>query len=182
MALGHQPLVSQPPVHWGITHRQSAFFSLRFVLKTLHRTECTAARRGRVQNTLRWEVITAGTEPLEWESELRRDVGPCLWGVSTSAIKADVIKSRGREALPAPGQPRASSDTPDTPGTGSMSGVQPDTSDRGRVVPIISSTSGNGCWLPSLQLGGRWHLMVVVGSCCPPPVVGLSEPGGSRTA
>lgn len=39
-----------------------------------------------------------------------------------------------------------------------MSRVHPATSDRGRVVPIISSTSGNGCWPPTLWLGGRWHL------------------------
>ena len=99
-------------------------------------------------------------------------MGPCPCGVSTSGIKADFFKSSGREALRAPGQPRASSDTPGTPGMGSMSRVHPATSDRGRVVLVISSTPGNGFWLPSLWLEGRWHLM---GS---PAVGGAAGPRG----
>lgn len=37
MVLGHRPSVSQPPVHWGVAYRQSAFLSLHFVFKALHR-------------------------------------------------------------------------------------------------------------------------------------------------
>lgn len=55
------------------------------------------------------EVVTDWKEPLEWESELRGECGSlslrCFHFCFTSGLKADVFKSWGRGALPAPGLP-----------------------------------------------------------------------------
>lgn len=104
---GRWPLVSQPPVHWGIDHRQSAFFPRRFVFKTLHRKVCTPACRGWVQNMLCWktnarEVITAGKEPLEWEAELSGECGSLSLGCFHIWNKSKLSQKLGERSTPGP--------------------------------------------------------------------------------
>lgn len=110
-------------------------------------------------------------------------VGPCLWGVPTSGTKADFSKSSGREAPPAPGQPRASSDTPGTLGQGPRRGSAQPAGTGAGLCPSSPVWQEMVAGSPFWGWEGGWQLVgsPAVGELLA-PVAGLGEPGGSWTA